>query len=88
AAQAGARTTGKVYVPAERISVEEAVNAYTRNGAYAAFADKYTGTLEAGKEADLVILSEDIFHVAPEAISSARVMLTMVGGKVVYGAAP
>jgi predicted amidohydrolase YtcJ len=88
AAQGGAKPTGAVYVPAERISVEAAVDAYTRNGAYTAFSDGYVGTLEPGKLADLVILSQDIFRMPPETISSSRVLLTMVGGKVVYGAAP
>jgi predicted amidohydrolase YtcJ len=88
AAQGGAKPTGAVYLPAERVSVEDAVNAYTRNGAYAAFSDAYVGTLEAGKYADLVILSQDIFQMPPEKISTARVLLTMVGGKVVYGGPP
>lgn len=88
AAQGGAKPTGAVYLPAERVSVEDAVNAYTRNGAYAAFSDGHVGTLEPGKFADLVILSEDIFKVAPESISKAHVLLTMVGGKVVFGSAP
>jgi predicted amidohydrolase YtcJ len=88
AAQAGAKLTGAVYLPAERISVEDAVSAYTRNGAYAAFADAYVGTLMPGKYADLVILAQDIFHVPHETISATHVLLTMVGGKVVYGAPP
>jgi predicted amidohydrolase YtcJ len=88
AAQGGAKTTGAVYVPAERLSVAAAVDAYTRTGAYAAFSDANVGTLEPGKFADLVVLSQDIFSIAPETISGARVLLTMVGGKVVYGAAP
>jgi predicted amidohydrolase YtcJ len=88
AAQGGAKPTGGVYLPAERVSVEDAVNAYTRNGAYAAFSDAYAGTLEPGKYADLVILSQDIFHVPPETISRTHVLLTMVAGKVVYGTPP
>ncbi len=88
AAQAGAKTTGAVYLPAERISVEDAVIAYTRNGAYAAFAEADVGSLVPGKFADLVILSQDIFHVPKETISATRVLFTMVGGKGVYGAPP
>jgi predicted amidohydrolase YtcJ len=84
AAQAGAAATGGVYVPAERITVEDAVRAYTRGSAYAAFADGEVGTLEVGKLADLAVLSQNIFAVSHEAIGGTRVTMTMVGGKVVY----
>jgi predicted amidohydrolase YtcJ len=84
AANGGASLTGKVYVPEERISVADAVRAYTQGSAFAAFSDKQVGTLEIGKLADLVVLSQDIFAVAPESIGQTRVLTTMVGGKVVY----
>jgi predicted amidohydrolase YtcJ len=84
AANGGASLTGKVYVPEERISVAEAVRAYTQGSAFAAFSDKQVGTLEPGKLADLVVLSQDIFAVAPESIGQTRALTTMVGGKVVY----
>jgi predicted amidohydrolase YtcJ len=84
AAQAGARPTGAVYVPAERISVQDAVTAFTRGSAYAAFAEDRVGTLAVGKLADLAVLSQDIFAVDPLTIGATRVMLTLVGGKVVY----
>ncbi len=84
AANGGATLTGRVYVPEERISVADAVRAYTQGSAFAAFSDKQVGTLEPGKLADLVVLSQDIFAVAPESISRTRVLTTMVGGKVVY----
>jgi len=86
AAQGGAVPTGAIYVPEERISVEEAVRAFTRGSAYAAFADDRVGTLEAGKLADLAVLSQDIFAVSPEEIGKTRVTLTIVGGKTVYAA--
>ena len=86
AGQGGARKLGKSYVPAERLTVGEAVAAYTRGSAYAAFADAQVGTLEAGKLADLAVLSQDIFSVPPDVISNTRVELTMVGGKIVYTA--
>jgi predicted amidohydrolase YtcJ len=70
--------------PDERLTVEQAVDAYTRGGAYARFADEYLGTLEAGKEADLAVLSQDIFTVAAERIGSTQAVLTMVGGKIVF----
>jgi predicted amidohydrolase YtcJ len=84
AGQAGAVATKDSYVPEERLTVEQAVNAYTEGSAYARFADDRIGTLEAGKEADLVVLSQDIFSVKPEEIGKTRVEITMVGGKVVF----
>ena len=84
AGQGGARRTGKVYVPAERITVEEAVRAYTAGSAYAAFMDDRVGTLEVGKAADLVVLSQDLFSVPPESIAATRAVMTMVGGRIVY----
>jgi len=85
-AQAGAVITGGVYLPEERISVQDAVEAYTRGAAYAAFLDDRVGTLEPGKLADVAVLSQDIFAVPPESISKTRVLMTMVGGKPVYEA--
>jgi predicted amidohydrolase YtcJ len=86
AGQGGARTTGAIYVPEERISVADAVRAYTRGSAFAAFSDKEVGTLEVGKLADLAVLSQDIFTVPLETIGKTRVVTTMVGGKIVYSA--
>jgi predicted amidohydrolase YtcJ len=88
AAQGGAVTTGAVYVPAERITVEAALRAYTWGSAYAAFAETRVGTLEVGKLADLAVLSQDIFAVRPEDIGKTRVTLTLVGGKTVYTRSP
>lgn len=84
AAQGGARPTGAAYEPAERISIEQAVRAYTRGSAFAAFADD-RGTLESGKLADLAVLSQDVFSVPASEIAKTRVTLTMVGGRIVYG---
>jgi predicted amidohydrolase YtcJ len=86
AGQAGAAVTGAVYVPEERISVVDAVRAYTRGSAFAAFSDSQVGTLEVGKLADLAVLSQDIFAVPLESIGKTRVLTTMVGGKIVYRA--
>lgn len=88
AAQAGARPTGKVYTPEQRITVQQAVDAYTQGSAYAAFEDTRVGTLEVGKLADLAVISQDIFNVPPTAIGTTEVVLTMVGGRIVYVAAP
>jgi predicted amidohydrolase YtcJ len=84
AAQGGARPTGKVYTPQERITVGQAVDAFTRGAAYAAFRDTEVGTLEAGKLADLAVLSQDIFAVPAGEIGKTRVLLTVVGGRTVY----
>jgi hypothetical protein len=88
AGQGGAIAAQTVYTPGERLSVEEAVEAYTAGSAYATFQEKELGTLERGKLADLIVLSQDIFSVPPETLSGTRVLLTMVGGKVVYQAPP
>jgi hypothetical protein len=84
AGQGGTVPTDVAYVPEERISVEQAVNAYTQGSAYARFSEDRLGTLEAGKEADLVVLSQDIFSVKPEEIGKTKVLTTMVGGKIVF----
>ena len=84
AGQAGSAPTLESYVPDERITVEQAVNAYTRGSAYARFSEDKLGTLEPGKEADLAVLSQDIFTVSHDEIGRIRVMMTMVGGKVVF----
>ena len=68
----------------QRLTVEQAVDAYTRGGAYARFSDADIGTLEPGKEADLAVLTQDIFSVRAEEIGNTQVVLTMVGGKVVF----
>jgi predicted amidohydrolase YtcJ len=84
AGQAGTVPTKDSYVPEERLTVEQAVNAYTQGSSYARFSDDRIGTLDAGKEADLAVLSQDIFSMKPEEIAKARVVITMVGGKVVF----
>ncbi len=84
AAQGGATSTLQVYVPEERITVPQAVDAYTRGSAYARFVDDHIGTLEPGKEADLAVLSQDVFSVRHDEISKTRVVATMVAGKFVF----
>lgn len=68
----------------ESISVYQAVKAYTVGSAYAEFQEKEKGTIEVGKLADFVILSDDIFSVAPDRLRAIRVMATIVDGRVVY----
>jgi hypothetical protein len=74
------------WVPAQKITVEEAVRAYTNGSAYAEWMEKEKGSLEAGKLADFVVLSRDIFAVAPETIEQTRVVMTVVGGQVLHEA--
>ncbi len=74
------------WVPAQKITVEEAVRAYTAGSAYAEFTDAEKGTLAPGSLADVIVLSDDIFAIAPESIRDVRVRTTIVGGRVVYDA--
>jgi predicted amidohydrolase YtcJ len=73
------------WVAEQKISVEEAVRAYTSTGAYAEFSERDKGTLEPGKLADVVVLSDDIFRIAPEKIWDVKVMLTIAGGRKTFG---
>ena len=66
------------------ITIQQAVEAYTLGAAYAGHLEKTEGSLEAGKVADLIVVSQDIFKVDPHTLDKTEVLLTMVGGKVVY----
>jgi len=70
--------------PTENLSVEQAVIAYTRIGAYAEFEEDRKGSLTVGKLADLAVLSKDIFTVPADQWLSTRSLLTVVGGKIAY----
>lgn len=70
--------------PREAITREQAVVAYTLGSAYAEFSEKDKGSLEAGKLADLAVLSQDIFSVPPQDLPNTESVLTIVGGKIVY----
>ena len=74
-------------IPEEKISVEEALVAYTRDAAYASFEDDVKGTLAPGRLADLTIIADDILSMEPERLREARVATTIVGGEVVFSAA-
>jgi hypothetical protein len=78
----GSRPQG--WIPEQKITVAEAVHAYTMGSAYASFDEQKKGSLEPGKLADLVVLSEDIFRIEPERVRDAKVDITILGGKVIY----
>ena len=71
------------WVPEQKISLEEAVRAYTAGSAYAEFGEREKGTLEPGKLADVVVLSQDIFRINPKEIPETEAVQTIVGGRVV-----
>ena len=72
------------FVPEEKLTVEEAVKCYTSNAAFAAFQEKDLGSIEPGKIADIVILSENIFEIPPDRIKEVTVLTTVFDGDIVY----
>lgn len=74
------------WLPGQKISVAEAVRAYTVGSAFAEFAEKEKGVIAAGKLADLVLLDRDIFAAGPDEMEKARVVLTVCDGRVVWEA--
>ena len=70
--------------PQEKLTVAEAVEAYTMGSAYAEFQENMKGSITAGKLADFVILSDDIFTISKETIKDVKVLKTVVGGKVTF----
>ncbi len=78
----GKNPTG--WVPQEKITVEEALRAYTAGNAYGVFADRTRGKLAPGYQADLAVLDNDLTAVPPEAIERTAVRATVIGGKVVF----
>jgi len=73
------------WFPEQKLTVAEAVNAYTMGSAYAEFQEKEKGSITPGKLADMVILSDDIFTIDPITIRDVKVLKTFVGGKLIYG---
>jgi predicted amidohydrolase YtcJ len=76
------------WVPEQKITVAEAVKAYTWGSAYASFCEKDKGTIAPGMLADLAVLSDDIFSIDPARIANAKVVLTVFDGKVIYQRKP
>jgi predicted amidohydrolase YtcJ len=74
------------FVPQERISLEDTIKAYTLNAAFAGHREKTEGSIEPSKLADLIVLDRDLFKIDPSNVADTKVLLTLVGGKVVYQA--
>ncbi|MCH7571914.1 MAG: amidohydrolase family protein, partial [Planctomycetes bacterium] len=72
------------WFPEQRITIEEAIRAYTLGTAYANFEDESKGSIEPGKIANLTVLSKNLLHIPPEEIPSAEVLFTIVSGRIVY----
>jgi predicted amidohydrolase YtcJ len=76
--------SGKVWGSDERVSVQDAIRAYTLNSAYINFDEERKGTLEVGKLADMVVMGDDLLTMDPDRLKEARIDMTIVGGKVLY----
>ena len=74
------------FVPEQRLSVAETVRGYTLGAAYAGRREKTEGSIEPGKLADLIIVSQNVFDIDPRRIAETKVLTTIVGGRVVYQA--
>jgi hypothetical protein len=70
--------------PKEKVGLEMAIYGYTLGAARAGFFDKTEGSIQAGKWADMIVLSQDLFKIPPIQIHNTKVLYTMVGGKIVY----
>ena len=76
------------WIPEQKITIQEALEAYTLGSAYAEFQEKEKGSITPGKLADFVLVSDNLLKIDPRGIRDARVEMTMVGGKIVYGGPP
>ena len=72
------------WIPEQKITVEDAIKCYTINNAYAAFEENIKGSIEPGKLADFVVLSDDILTIDPIKIKDAKVDLTILDGEIIY----
>jgi len=76
--------TGQVINPNEKVTIQQALRMFTYNGAYASFDEDKKGSIEVGKLADVVVLSEDLLNVSPDRIRDVYVEMTIIDGKIVY----
>ncbi|MCG6959949.1 amidohydrolase [bacterium BMS3Abin03] len=72
------------WIPGQKISVEDAIKCYTLNPAYASFDENTKGSIEVGKFADLVVLSDDILSIDPVKIKNVQVMMTVFNGEIIF----
>jgi len=79
-------TPAKGFLPEQRLTVAQAVEAYTLGAAFAGRREKTEGSIEVGKVADLIIISQNIFDINPHKIGATKVVATIVGGRLVYQA--
>ena len=77
--------SGEALSPAERVTLEQAIESYTLTAAYASYKDDVSGSLEIGKSADLVVLDCDLFKIPVVEIAKTRVLLTLYAGRAVHG---
>jgi predicted amidohydrolase YtcJ len=73
------------WFPEQKLSIQEAIADYTLGSAYAEFQEHEKGSIEPGKLADMVLLSQDVLHIAPEAIRDTHILKTWLGGVEIYG---
>ena len=84
---AGAKYSGRLSTDAG-LTLPAAIGAITANSAYELHAEQDVGSLEVGKLADFIVLDRNVFEIAPQQVAAVQVLLTVVGGKAVYAAAP
>jgi len=80
--------SGRTICPEEGLGVMDAIRLYTTHSAYAGFEEALKGSIEPGKLADLVVLSEDPFEIPPDGLKEIRVVKTLIGGEVVHATDP
>jgi predicted amidohydrolase YtcJ len=80
----GERATTETFLPDERIDLTTAIHAFTMGSAYVNHLDEATGSIEVGKEADLVVVDRNLFDLSLDELADAKVQLTMVGGAPVF----
>jgi predicted amidohydrolase YtcJ len=80
----GPQATDQPFIPEERMALRDALAAYTIGSAYVTFMDHETGSIEKGKLADIIVLSENLFTIPPSQISEVKVLVTYLEGKEVY----
>jgi len=76
--------TNEPFFPKQRLSLDQMLAGYTRNAAFGEFMEERLGTLHPGRLADIIVLSQDLYKIPPEHIASTKVILTIVGGKIVW----